>query len=98
MTAHVVIEIKVIDKEMYALYMQQVPPIVKQFGGRYLVRAGKITTISGDWRPERVILLEFDSAAQVRKWLTSPEYAAVAPLREKPTISRAIVIERGDLP
>ena len=49
---------------------------------RYLARGGKITTISGTWCPERVILLEFDNTEQVHNWLTSSEYAEVASLRE----------------
>ena len=98
MSVHVIIDIKVLNKEMYGEYVKKVPQIVKKFGGRYLVRGGKITTISGTWHPERVILLEFDNAAQVHNWLTSREYAEVAALRENSAISNAIIIEAGVLP
>ncbi len=98
MTVHIVLDIKVLNKDTYAEYVRIVPPIVKKFGGRYLARGGKITTIEGTWQPERVILLEFDSAEQVQKWFTSPEYRAVAPLREKSTISNMIMIESAALP
>jgi uncharacterized protein (DUF1330 family) len=98
MSVHVLIDIKVKNPDMYGEYVRKVPPIVKKFGGRYLVRGGKITTISGDWHPERVIVLEFDSSEQVRKWLDSPEYAEVAHLRENATITNAIMIEGSVLP
>ena len=78
--------------------MQKVPLTVKKLGGRYLVRGGKITTLSGEWHPERVILLEFDGMEEARNWLTSREYAEVAPLRENSTITNSILIESGPLP
>lgn len=98
MSVHVIIDIKVLNKDMYAEYVRKVPPIIQKYGGRYLARGGKITPLSGTWHPERVIILEFDNAGQVNNWLTSPEYAEVASLRENSTISNSIMLESGDLP
>ena len=53
MTVHVIIEIEIKDRDMYREYLQKVPPIVKKFGGKYLVRGEKITPLTGDWNPER---------------------------------------------
>lgn len=92
MSAYVIIDIKVLDTDSYSDYVRKVPPIIEKYGGRYLVRGGEITTLSGGWHPERVILLEFDSAEQVNNWLTSPEYAEITSLREKSTESKAILI------
>jgi len=97
-SVHVIVDIKVINKDLYAQYVQKVPTLVKKFGGRYLVRGGKITTISGTWQPERIIVIEFDNTEQVNKWLKSPEYAEVSPLRENSTHSNVIMIENGVLP
>ncbi len=47
----------------------------------------------GGWTPERVILLEFPSEAHIRQWLSSPEYKAVAPLREEGAEIRAVVVQ-----
>lgn len=98
MPVHVIIDIRVLDEDIYSEYVRKVPPIVKKFGGRYLTRGGRITTLAGDWHPERLIILEFDSAAQVNDWLASAEYAEVAPLRENSTLSNAVMIESGVLP
>jgi uncharacterized protein (DUF1330 family) len=98
MVVHVIINIRILDKDRYSEYVRRVPPIVKKFGGRYLARGGKITTISGTWHPERVILLEFDNTEQVNNWLTSLEYAEVASLRENPTETNAIIIESAQYP
>jgi uncharacterized protein (DUF1330 family) len=98
MSVQVIIDIKVVDQEMYSEYIEKVPPIVRKFGGRYLARGGKITTLFGTWHPERMILLEFDNVSQVKTWLSSPEYARVACLREGSTLTNAIMIESGELP
>ncbi len=93
MPVHVIIDIKVINRDLYKEYLEKVPPIVKKFGGRYIARSENITAISGNWRPERVIILEFESTEQVATWLKSPEYAEVAYLRENSTVSNAVMVE-----
>ncbi len=98
MTVHIVLDVKVLDKDTYAEYVRIVPPMVKKFGGRYLARGGKITPLEGSWRPERVVVLEFDSAEQFHKFFNSPEYLQVAPLRRTSTISNMIMIETAVLP
>jgi len=95
---HVIIDIKILNKDTYGEYIKKVPPIVKKFGGRYIARGGKITTIFGTWHPERVIILEFDNTEQVNNWLTSREYSEVSFLRETSTITNAILIESGPTP
>ena len=79
--------------DAYAEYIRQVAPIVGKYGGRYLVRGGAVTLLMGGWNPERVILMEFPSADRVREWLASPEYRAVAPLREASVETRAVLLE-----
>jgi uncharacterized protein (DUF1330 family) len=88
-----IIEIEVKDAERYAGYVAQVRRIVEQYGGRYLVRGGRITPLSGNWNPERIVVIEFENAEQIKRCFTSPEYLDLAPLREQSTASRAIVVE-----
>jgi len=89
-----IIESKVKDAEKYQQYIARVPPIVARHGGRYLVRGGPITPLLGDWKPQRMIVLEFPAEANVHQWLSSPEYQAITPLREAGAEIRAILVER----
>jgi uncharacterized protein (DUF1330 family) len=98
MSVHVIIDIKVLNADMYDEYIRKVPPIIKKFGGRYLSRGGEITVLEGNWHPERIILLEFDNAGQVNTWINSSEYAEVASLRENSTMANAIMLESDVLP
>lgn len=95
MPAYFIVEIKTKsgDKAPYAEYVERVRPIVEKYGGRYLVRGGKVTFVFGGWRPERIIIIEFPCAEDVHKWLDSAEYKNIAGLREMSTFTKAIVIE-----
>ena len=93
MAVYVVIEIKIINRNIYDEYIARVPAIVNKYGGQYLARGEQITGLSGGRHPERIILLKFDSREQVSKWLASPDYAEIAPLRTSSTISRAIIVD-----
>jgi len=99
MPVYVIIDISVRDqaaKGNYAQYIEKVQPIVEKYGGQYLARGGKITPVAGDWRPERIILIEFPSMDQVTRWWNSPEYKAIAGLRESATTARVIIVEGCD--
>ena len=94
MPVYFMVEIKEIyDKEKYMQYVQKVPAIIEKFGGRYLARGGKTTVVSGDWTPLRFIMIEFENASKFEAWWNSPEYRAVAPLRENSAKANAVVIE-----
>ncbi|RJP71709.1 MAG: DUF1330 domain-containing protein [Candidatus Abyssobacteria bacterium SURF_17] len=93
MSVYLIVDVQVVDTDGYAEYVEKVADIVTQYGGRYLARGGKVTVLSGNWRPQRIILIEFPSRQELQKWLASPEYASVSPLRERSTRTRAIVVE-----
>jgi Uncharacterized conserved protein len=92
MSVYMIIDSKVKDKEKYGQYIEQVAPIVTRFGGRYHVRGDNIRAF-GSWKPERIIVIEFPSESHVQDWLTSPEYKAIAPLREASADAQAILVD-----
>lgn len=93
MPAYMIVDVEVHDAEAYAEYVRQVPPIIRRFGGRYLVRGGQVTRLAGDWNPGRMILIEFPDVEALRACLASDAYRRIAPLRERSTTSRAVVVE-----
>lgn len=93
MSAYLIVDIEVVNEDLYAEYVEKVPVTVERYGGRYLARGGKIRVLSGDWNPQRIILIEFPSSEHVRRWLTSPQYAELARIRELSTKSRAVILE-----
>jgi uncharacterized protein (DUF1330 family) len=96
MPTYMIIESKVLDQNMYQQYITVVPETVKSFGGRYLARGNNVTPWMGDWKPERIIILEFPSKENISRWLSSPEYQAIKNFREAGAETKAIIIE-GDV-
>ena len=75
--AYLLVEMKITDPEQYKQYMAEAPPVVKAFGGEYLVRGGKHESLEGDWTPHRVAMLRFQSFEQAKAFYDSPQYAEV---------------------
>jgi len=93
MSIYMIIEITVKDKKKYAEYIEKAQPIIERFNGEYLVRGGKITSLSGNWSPERIVVLKFPSKDDFKNCFSSKEYEEIAPLRECSAESKAILVE-----
>jgi len=93
MTAYVILDIEVTDPEGYKEYAKLAPEAVKLYGGKYIVRGGTSETLEGNWRAKRLVILEFPSAEQAKKWLDSPEYAPARALRHQYARSNTVVVE-----
>ena len=93
MPAYVVGEIEVTDPATYEEYRKQVMAVVTKYGGRFIVRGGRVESLEGDWTPKRFVALEFPSMEQARKWYRSPEYAPLIALRQKASRGKLILVE-----
>jgi len=93
MPVYLILDIVVMDQGLYEEYVARVPTVVEQYGGRYLVRGGEVVALAGGWRPERIVVLEFESIDQAQDYLTSPENLALASLQEKSITTRAIIVQ-----
>jgi uncharacterized protein (DUF1330 family) len=94
MAAYLIADIaRVVDEQAYGRYKQQVSPGLLAAGGRYLARGGPIEHLEGDWRPNRLILVRFDSAQLARSWWASKEYAPLKDMRRAATHSHMIIVD-----
>jgi uncharacterized protein (DUF1330 family) len=93
MTAYIILDIEVKDPVRYAEYKELASPTVAQYGGKYIVRGGKAENLEGDWSPARIVVLQFDTVEQARKWLNSPEYRPALELRHQTAVTRSIIVE-----
>jgi len=81
MTAYLVVDAKSSDPGSMAEYRRLAQIAVDKFGGRYLVRGGAYQILEGDWRPERLVVVQFDNAEQARVFYDSTEYGAARQAR-----------------
>lgn len=93
MPAYVIAEVDVTDAAAYEDYRKQVPAVVTKYGGKFVVRGGKVETLEGSWSPKRIVVLEFPSVEQAQKWYRSSEYAPLIALRQRASRGKLIVVE-----
>lgn len=84
------------EKGQYDEYIEKVKPIVERFGGKYLVRSEKMDFMSKEWKPDRLIVIEFLSKEQLEQCFASDEYRQIKDKREQFVDSRAIIVEGVD--
>jgi len=93
MAAYVIAEVEVTDPALFEEYRKLVPATIAQYAGRYLVRGGATESKEGGWEPKRLVVLEFPSMDQARKWYHSPEYAPALAIRLKAARSKVVLAE-----
>jgi uncharacterized protein (DUF1330 family) len=93
MTAYVIVDIEVIDAAGYEEYKKLAPPTLAVYGGKYIARGGGTEVLEGDWAPNRLVILQFESVERAKAWLNSPEYSGARSLRHKYARSKMVVVE-----
>jgi uncharacterized protein (DUF1330 family) len=64
MPACIVAEVVWKDSAAREKYLAEVGPTIEQYDGRTV--AGPVEALEGDWRPARLAIVEFESAARAR--------------------------------
>jgi uncharacterized protein (DUF1330 family) len=74
MAAYLVVDIDVTNPTQFEEYKKLSPAAVAKYGGRFLVRGGAYEALEGNWKPQRLTLVEFDSKEKAKTFYNSPEY------------------------
>jgi uncharacterized protein (DUF1330 family) len=93
MPAYFIVDVEVTDPAGFEEYRKLVPGTVQKYGGRFLVRGGAVETLEGDWQPKRVVVLEFPSLEQAKRWYNSEDYRDPKALRFKTAKTKLILVE-----
>jgi uncharacterized protein (DUF1330 family) len=83
----------VTDPAGFDEYRQRVPATLAAHGGRFLVRGGAHEVVEGSWRPRRLVVLEFPSLAQARRWYDSEEYREPKAMRFRTSKANIVFVE-----
>jgi uncharacterized protein (DUF1330 family) len=93
MPAYLISTIEITDPAGYEEYRKLVGPALAKYGGKFLVRGGKIDYLEGQWQPKRVVVVEFESMEKARAFSDAPEYARAKAIRHRTSTSSVIVVE-----
>lgn len=64
-------------------YVQQVIPLMAQFGGRYIMTSFAVTPLEGEFSNVGAAVAEFPSMDQLRAFWNAPAYAPLRELRHR---------------
>ena len=93
MPAYMVIRIEVPEPERLKAYQAATPPIVEQYGGRFIARGGSVVTLEGPEESRRVVIIEFPERADAEAFYHSPEYSEARKLREGVAVAEFIAVD-----
>ncbi len=93
MAAYLIANVVIKDTEKFKEYMKATPPIIKQFGGRFLARGGDFEICEGSWNPKRLVLVEFESMQNAKQFYNSPDYKAIIDLRQSSAYTEWVFVD-----
>lgn len=74
-------------------YVAAIPAHIARHGGRYIVQGAVPTPMEGDWRPPRLVILEFPARANAEAFLGDPDIQDLFKVRHETTTSRLVLVD-----
>ncbi|OFW42891.1 MAG: hypothetical protein A3J29_02445 [Acidobacteria bacterium RIFCSPLOWO2_12_FULL_67_14b] len=91
--AYILVQSEVTNTEQYAAYTKLSPGIIAKYGGTFLARGGRSTTLEGAKAASRVVVIEFPSFEAARSMYDSPEYTAARKVRAGAATMQFVLVE-----
>ena len=93
MKAYLVLDLSVNDFGGFRQYIAEIPAFIAKHSGKYLVQGVRPTTIEGDWKPERMVIIEFPERENAEAFLRDPEIQDLFKLRHATTTSKLVLAD-----
>lgn len=93
MKAYLVLDFSVHDLRGFMPYVSAIPAFIAKHGGRYIVQGVEPTVMEGDWKPDRVVILEFPERRNATAFLADPDAQALFAVRHRTTTSKLILVD-----
>jgi uncharacterized protein (DUF1330 family) len=101
MTAYLISQVEVLDVDGWEEYRVRAGKLLREAGGRFLVRGAAAEVVEADWPsqeppPQMVIVLEFPDMDSLHAWYESPAYAEALRFRYLAAKRRMIFVKGYD--
>ena len=93
MKAYLVLDLSVKDFAGFRKYIAEIPAFIAKHSGKYIVQGVVPTTIEGDWKPERMVIIEFPERAKAEAFLGDPQIQDLFKVRHATTTSKLVLAE-----
>lgn len=81
MSVFVIVDIAIKNETEYKKYIDLITPSVKKYNGEYRVRGGGPETLDGEWKSERIVVMQYESRDIAKAWLNDPDLIALHDMR-----------------
>ncbi len=95
MPAYVIADVQVSDPAAYEPYRPLAAASIARFGGRFLVRGGKVELLEGAPEPQRVVVIEFSDTETAQRWYRSEEYQEALKIRQSASTQARLILVEG---
>ncbi|MDP1582062.1 MAG: DUF1330 domain-containing protein [Bradyrhizobium sp.] len=93
MKAYLVLDFSINNFDGFRSYIAEIPAFIARHQGKYIVRGVEPTIIEGDWKPERMVILEFPEREKAEAFLGDPEILDLFKVRHDTTTSKLVLVD-----
>ena len=93
MPVYMIFNETVTNPEVFETYRRQAGPMFVAAGAKYVVRGGPVTTLEGDPKMDRVVIIEWESMEVAKRFYYSAEYQALVKLRLTCSVGSGAILE-----
>jgi len=93
MAAYIIFDVEVTDMTVADEYLKLANESLTPFQSKTIVHGGVVEVLEGDWKPERVVVVEFESMEQARQWYMSPAYTKAKDILRRAASVKVILVE-----
>lgn len=91
--AFYVAEFEVTDPDGMKPYSANVESTFKPYGGHFVVRGGKYTSLEGEAPPRKRVVIEFESVEKALSWYNSEAYTVLRKIRQQSAKTDVYIVE-----
>ncbi|RIW15844.1 DUF1330 domain-containing protein [Algoriphagus lacus] len=92
MSAFVLVEVDIHDPEVYEEYKKLTPGSIEPFGGKFVIRGLPVQVMEGEWKHDRLVLLEFPDKEKALEWYNSDLYQKAKNIRQKASVANFFIV------
>ncbi|UPJ53184.1 DUF1330 domain-containing protein [Bradyrhizobium sp. 200] len=93
MKAYLVLDLTVNDFAGFRKYIAEIPAFIAKHSGKYIVQGVQPMPIEGDWKPERMVIIEFPERRKAEAFLSDPEIQDLFKVRHATTTSKLVLAD-----
>ena len=93
MKAYLVLDLSVNDFGGFRKYIAEIPAFIAKQSGKYIVQGARPTTIEGDWKSERIVIIEFPERKNAEAFLCDAEIQDLFKIRHDTTTGKLLLVD-----